>query len=510
MRQVLCPVLVGRDDEARYLQSALVTAGQGGGSTALVTGEAGIGKSRLVRETARAARAAGFVVLTGRAVSGGVPTPFRPVAEALVSAVRSGLPASPDLDPFRPALARLIPEWRQAHAAHDESLVFLGEAVLRLLRTMAPGRGCLLVLEDLHWADQETLALVEYLADNLAGERVLCACTLRDEDGRQAAALAGHLEARGSATVLPLGRLDAAAVAQMALACVGAADLPEAIQAFVAGRADGVPFLVEEVLAGLIGQGALTEHDGDWRAIDLASAGVPARFADAVRSRLDAIDADSRWVLSAAAVLGRSFDWALLGPATGLTDAVVVTALRIGVSRQLVAAERDSFRFRHALTHEAVLAGLLPPERAQLAGQALAAVEAAHPGLPGAWCTLGAELAEAAGSAARATALLLTAGQRDLAVGALASAEHTLERARALAADDAELRTAIDASLTEVLAMSGQVDRAIEMGKILLARLTSASSVTSASAANPAREDRAGRHRRRAVGGCGREHRGRP
>ena len=326
--------------------------------------------------------------------------------------------------------------------------------------------------------------MLEYLADNLAGEHVLCAGTLREEDGGQAAGLAGHLEARGAAMVLPLSRLDAAAVAQMALACVGAADLPSAIQAFVAGRADGVPFLVEEVLAGLIGQGALTEHDGDWRATDLASAGVPARFADAVRGRLDAIDTDSRRVLWAAAVLGRSFDWTLLGPASGLTDAVVVAALRRGVSLQLVAADRDSFRFRHALTHEAVLADLLPPERAQLADQALAAVEAAHPGLPGPWCTLAAELAEGAGSAARASALLLDAGQRDLAVGALASAEHTLERARALVADDAVLRTQIDAALTEVLAMSGQVDRAIEMGKTLLARLSSASSATSASTAN--------------------------
>ena len=141
MRQVLCPVLVGRDDESRHLQAALTAAGQGRGGTVLVTGEAGIGKSRLVRETARTASARGFTVLTGRAVSGGVPTPFRPFAEALVSAVRSGFPASPELDPFRPALARLIPEWRQPQAVHDESLVYLGEAVLRLLRRVSPDRG---------------------------------------------------------------------------------------------------------------------------------------------------------------------------------------------------------------------------------------------------------------------------------------------------------------------------------------------------------------------------------
>jgi DNA-binding CsgD family transcriptional regulator len=474
VRQVLCPVLVARDDETRHLQAALASAEAGRGGTVLITGEAGIGKSRLVRDTARAASARGFTILTGRAVAGGVPTPFRPFAEALVSAGRAGrLPVSAELDPFRPALGRLVPEWRQPQAAAtDESLVFLGEAVLRLLRALSPAAGCLLVLEDLHWADRETLALLEYLADNMSAERVLCVGTLRDEEGGAAPELAAVLEARASAAVLPLGRLAAAAMARMAVACVGAAGLPEAVQSFVAERAEGIPFLVEEVLAGLIGEGALTERDGSWHASDLVAAGVPATFADAVRRRIDAVDADSRQVITAAAVLGRRFDWMLLGTVAGLADAAVVAALRRGVGLQLVAADGQSFRFRHALTHEAVLAGLLPPERALLAGRALAAVEAAHPGLPGAWCMLAADLAEGAGNTARAGALLAEAGRRDLAVGALASAEHTLMRASAMIGpDDAVLRTQVDEALTEVFAMSGQVDRAIETGKTLLARL---------------------------------------
>lgn len=76
--------------------------------------------------------------------------------------------------------------------AGEESPVFLGEAVLRLLRVLSPQAGGVLVLEDLHWADRETLALLEYLADNLAAERVLCVVTVRDEGG-DAAALARRL-----------------------------------------------------------------------------------------------------------------------------------------------------------------------------------------------------------------------------------------------------------------------------------------------------------------------------
>jgi predicted ATPase len=181
--QVLCPVLVGRDEEARRLRAALAAAGTGRGGTIFLAGEAGIGKSRLVRETARAAAGPGLTVLAGRAVAGGVPVPYRPFAEALTSAERAGrLPASEELAPFRPVLGRLIPEWRPAQPAPaEESPVFLGEAVLRLLRALAPDTGCLLVLEDLHWADRETLALLEYLADNLAAERMLCVGTLRPE-----------------------------------------------------------------------------------------------------------------------------------------------------------------------------------------------------------------------------------------------------------------------------------------------------------------------------------------
>ena len=86
---MLCPVLVGRDEEARWLRAVLTAAGTGRGSTVFLAGEAGIGKSRLVREVTRAAAENGLAVLAGRAVAGGAPTPFRPFAEALTSAGRA-------------------------------------------------------------------------------------------------------------------------------------------------------------------------------------------------------------------------------------------------------------------------------------------------------------------------------------------------------------------------------------------------------------------------------------
>jgi DNA-binding CsgD family transcriptional regulator/tetratricopeptide (TPR) repeat protein len=343
--------------------------------------------------------------------------------------------------------------------------------VLQLLRVLAADHGGLLVLEDLHWADQETLALVEYLADNLGAERVLCLGTFRPDESRELAELTAKLETRGSAEVLSLAHLDPGAMALMARACLGSGELPEPVQAFVAERADGLPFLVEEVLASLLEDGVLAERGGRWETTGPVVGRVPASFADAVARRLDVLGRDARLVIAAAAVLGRRFEWSLLGSMTGLDDGAVTRALRMGVDLQLIAVGNSGFRFRHALTHEAVLAGLLPPERAGLAGRAFAAVEAAHPGLPGAWCATAADLAERSGDAGRASGLLLEAGRRDLAVGALASAEQTLTRAKALTgAGNTELEAGIDEALTKVFAVSGQVNLAIDTGRDLLAR----------------------------------------
>src|SRR5688572_25112196 len=112
MRQVLCPVVVGRKEELQVLLDATDRAGDGHGSTLFVMGEAGVGKSRLVREVSRRARSLGWPVLTGRAVSGGVPVAFRPLTEAVLGGLRGhGDLDVPELRPFRPALGRLLPQW---------------------------------------------------------------------------------------------------------------------------------------------------------------------------------------------------------------------------------------------------------------------------------------------------------------------------------------------------------------------------------------------------------------
>ena len=243
-------------------------------------------------------------------------------------------------------------------------MLVLAEGVLRFLRGAATD-GCVVVLEDLHWADPETLTILEYLADNLADEHVVCVATVRDESPSPGLDLARTLHARRASDLIELRRLGDVDVAEMLESCLGTDEASPELMA-LAARADGVPFLVEELLAVAVASGALVHSGTSWtlsRAVDHV---VPMTFVDSVRRRLVALGDEARTVLAAAAILGRRFDWDLLPTVTGLDEGAVVAALHAAVDTQIVAVDQDAFRFRHALSRDAVLAELLPPERARL------------------------------------------------------------------------------------------------------------------------------------------------
>jgi hypothetical protein len=151
--QVVCPVLIGRDAEFSLIRAAVESAQRSDGGAVVVVGEAGVGKSRLIREAVTVAREAGCAVLTGRAVQVGMPVVYRPLAEALTVAARhSDLLDSPQLRPFLGALGRLMPDLRPS-TSDSADAVAIGEGALRLLRLVARaerGGAAVLVLEDLH------------------------------------------------------------------------------------------------------------------------------------------------------------------------------------------------------------------------------------------------------------------------------------------------------------------------------------------------------------------------
>src|SRR3984885_14960707 len=145
MESMLCPVLIGRSAELGALNAALNRAADGRGGAVFITGDAGIGKSRLTRDVAYMASARDFQVLTGRGTQSAVPVPYRPIAEALLGAARAGLqPNAAGISDYRSALGALVPEWSQpGDAGAPISPVVIGEALLRMLTSSATNGGLL-------------------------------------------------------------------------------------------------------------------------------------------------------------------------------------------------------------------------------------------------------------------------------------------------------------------------------------------------------------------------------
>jgi DNA-binding CsgD family transcriptional regulator len=450
--EVLCPVLVGRRAETQALESALVGALAGQGGCVVITGQAGIGKSRLIRELARMAADRQVLVVTGRAVPASTSAPYRPVTEALLQLLRiRPLPDDPALAPWLPHLTALLPGAVADGQATGlgggaDSQAVRGEAVLRLLRRLGSD-GLVVALEDLHWADPDTVSLVEYLADNAVGQPLLFAVSLRTEPPSPASELARRQRGRPGLVHLPLGRLDEREVAEMVAACWPGAGAEE--RSRVGRASEGVPLFVEELLA---------------------SPGVPASISETVRGRLAEFSDRERSVLEAAAVLGHRFDWEILPAASGQPPEVVSRVLARAVDHVLVTADGAGFQFRHALTREAVLAATLPPRLQQAAANALAAIDAIHPDLAGSWRDVAADVAARSGDQVRAGRLLRDSGRYSLGVGALATAVDTLRRSAGLLEGSPE-RAGAELMFIEALALAGRVDEAAAAGLRLIGRL---------------------------------------
>ncbi|MFI7542737.1 BTAD domain-containing putative transcriptional regulator [Actinoplanes sp. NPDC049599] len=428
--------VVGRVAELAALRDAVHDAARGEGGALVLLGESGIGKTRLSVETGQLAGQCGMSVLGGRAATATVQ--FRPLSEALLTALRRyGLPDDPDLLPYLPALSRLVPEWRTAApAVGDDSLVVLAEAVLRLLITWGGAHGCVLILEDLHDADADTLAVIDYLIDNAAGQRLLVLGTARPEPG-PALQLVRAAQRRRAAEVIELRRLDDDAVRRLAGACLGVAadEVPEPVADQLLRSADGLPLHVEELLAGMVDDRVLVPDGERWRLTAAVPAPLPVSLVATLTGRAERLSPDAVAVLQAAALLGRRFPASVAGAAAGVTEKLLTQCLREAVDAQLVVSSDDPawFEFRHALTAAALQTRLLPMERAALARRAAPVVESSVLLTAGDRELLAAELWIVAGEPRRAAEWFGAAGRRAAAHGALSTGVTLLERAFSLA-----------------------------------------------------------------------------
>src|SRR4051794_6399548 len=361
---------VGRAAELEELRAALADAVEGRPALAFVAGESGVGKTRLLAELERAARADGVRVIGGDCVElGEGELPYAPIVGALRPLARAGDPAFTRLsDPARAALAQILPGLgRGAERPGDEATAQarLFDALLELLELLAGDDGLLLTVEDLHWADRSTRAFLVYLASTLCRERVLVVTTYRPDELHRRhplRPLLAELERDARARRVELRPLTRDELAEQLADILGEAPAGDLLERLFA-RSEGNPLFAEELLAaGMDGRGAL-----------------PPTLRDALMLRIERLSGDAQELLRLLAA-GRRLDHEILASASGIDPRVPI---REAVSAQLVVIDDEGrYAFRHALLREVVVDDLLPGERAQLHLALARALERRAEGLP--------------------------------------------------------------------------------------------------------------------------------
>jgi DNA-binding CsgD family transcriptional regulator len=441
---VVCPTLVGRTAQVDAVRQVLDRARAGTGRVALIVGEAGVGKSRLLRAMTEEARDAGFFVLQGACFEAERSIPYAPLLDLVRLFASSTSPAvvAHVLAPAATELAAIFPELRPLFPdavpsptidpESDRRRLFhtLGQSITLVARTQP----VLLAFEDVHWSDDATLELVFHLARSHATQPVVIVLTYRAEEVEpRLARLIADLERARLVTDLPVERLGRTEVGTMLQAIFGPHEnLGDEFVHLLHGLTEGNPFFVEETLKALILAGDLapTRGGGEWRARPLERVRVPRTSVEAVRRRLASLTEPARAVASTAAVAGRRFDFELLQTLTPHDERELLSLVKELIAAQLVVEESaERFAFRHALTREAIYAELLARERIALHREVAAALERHHAGSPDAVIESLAYHTWEAGDWERAAGYAARAARHALALSAPREAVANLDRA---------------------------------------------------------------------------------
>jgi class 3 adenylate cyclase len=379
--QLTCPVVVGRDTErARFLERVRL-AREGRGQVVILAGEAGVGKSAFVRDAIASADDAGFRVLYGATLEADSGLPYAP----FVAAIRSGFrgiardrlgrvlaQAAPDLAQLFPELGKAQRSATTALEQHRLSVAFLG-----LFTTFARETPVLLVVEDLHWADEASLGLLHYLARELRDQRVLVLATYRsDEMHRRHPVLhaLAAMQRERLITEISLGRLDKEQVRLLIDATFRQTDpnirVSDEFRDAIYERSEGNPFFTEELLKSLVESGdVFYRPETGWDRKPIEQLRIPGSVREAVRERIDRLSTAARDTLSASAVIGLRAPFDLLRTVRGIAESELERHLREAIDQQLVVelgGDQDEYGFRHALTKEVVYDDLLVRERKRL------------------------------------------------------------------------------------------------------------------------------------------------
>jgi tetratricopeptide (TPR) repeat protein len=377
-RPVVCPVIIGREQNLTLLDGILGAVGRGEGQTVLLAGEAGVGKSRMVSEIRARAGRQGLSILQGNCFDTDRSLPYAPILDMLrgLLATQSAEQIASHWEPNAAEMVKLLPELQARipgltpapplDPEQEKRLLF--EAISSFLSALSLAGPLLVVIEDLQWANEIGLDFLLHLARHIAHKPVLLLITYRSDEVRHLSHFLAALDRERLASEmrlqpLPVRDVDLMMQAIFELKRPTRGDFLEAIYSLTEGNA----FFIEEVLKSLTATGDIFYADGAWERKPLQELHIPRTVKDAVQRRADGLSAEARHTLALAAVVGRGFDFALLQALTGYDEGTLLAILKELISAQLVVEESvDRFAFRHALTRQAVYSDLLARERKSL------------------------------------------------------------------------------------------------------------------------------------------------
>ena len=371
--------LIGRGPELEQLRQAMKAAWAGRGQVVAILGEAGIGKTRLIDELNEIALRGGGQVVLGRCYETEQIFPFGPWVDVLRSAIKGH-----ELDGFSPVwqaeLSRLLPELGepgvQAPASAEDHLR-LFDAVVRLVRHLASQQPQVLMLDDLHWADEMSLRLLSFLGRRIQGAPVFIVGTSRDDELDGAPLLRRTLDEfdRDDRLMrLTLSPLDQAQTIELVRALAGSGGggaRPAGLGEQVWAASEGNPFMIVETLRALR-EGGVAPTAGQLP--------MPQRVRRLISSRLERLGDRARQLAGVAAVIGREFEFGLLDRASGLGEGESAQGVEELVRCRVLDGLGERFGFVHDRIREVTYGQLLAPQRKLLHRQVAEALEELHAG----------------------------------------------------------------------------------------------------------------------------------
>jgi len=441
---------VGREHEMQRLVRLLESTLEGGPSLVSVVGEAGVGKSTLVRRLANEVRLRAGSLVAGRCSEADAKPPYAPWAEVIAAIHQLGVVPQQGWK----ELSRLVPALGSGTLEPSGSKYTLFDEIVSYLRAASSARPIVVLLDDMQWSDSATWDVLEHVMSQLEHERMLICLTMRTEDIRNEAMERRNRLLRDERfNEVQLPRLTEAEVRQW-LANVFGGEASRELLAYLHRYSEGNPLLATQLVRMLIDDGAVRYEHGKWAMRSEREGDLPAVLTGLMDRRLERLSPNARRILNTAAVIGRTFDVDLAMAAGAGPEDEVLDALDEGIAHAVIEPSQTAgslFAFTHGLLVDAVRRSINPRRLARIHERVALAMEEFAP-------DNAAEIAmhyDRAGIPQKAFRHAMAAGSAALSMYAHAEARQFFEIAERAASDPVERARALH-RLAEVAETEGR------------------------------------------------------